>query len=383
MVDVPRNAAAADVMSPFTVAVPQADLDDLAARLAGTRWAGSLPDGGLGVPPDELRELAEYWADGYDWRAQEAWLNTFPQVTTTIDGQRVHALHVRSPEPDAVALVLSHGWPGSIVEFGDVIGPLTDPRAHGGDPRDAFHVIAPSLPGYGFSGPTDGAGWDVDRIARCFATLVHRLGHDRYGAQGGDWGSAISRQLARVDPEHVLGVHLNMLGTRPPADPSTDAERDSAARAERYQRDGSGYAHLQSTRPQTLSYGLTDSPVGQLAWIVEKFDEWTDASQGRWGGIDRDRLLTNVMLYWLTGTAGSSARLYAESWRSFGSVARSEVPTGVAVFPADIMRPIRALAEEKDNVVHWTEMAHGGHFAAMEQPALLVEDVRAFFRPLR
>ncbi|GAB2910783.1 hypothetical protein GCM10027047_06270 [Rhodococcus aerolatus] len=210
-----------------------------------------------------------------------------------------------------------------------------------------------------------------------------RLGHDRYGAQGGDWGSAITRQLARVDPGHVVGIHLNMLRTPPPEDPQTDAERDSAAKARAYERDGSGYARLQSTRPQTLAHALVDSPVGQLAWVVEKFDEWTDSSQGRWGGIDRDRLLTNVMLYWLTGTAGSSARLYAESWRSSWAVERSEVPTGVAVFPADIMRPLRERASEVDHVVHWTEMPRGGHFAAMEQPDLLVEDVRTFFRPLR
>lgn len=377
-------AAPDDAVTPFALAVPQADLDDLAERLARTRWATALPgEANLGVTPDALRELAAYWADGYDWRAQEAWLNGFPQVTTTVDGQRLHALHVRSPEPDALPLVLSHGWPGSVVEFGDAIGPLTDPRAHGGDPADAFHVVAPSLPGYGLSGPTDGPGWDVRRIATAFATLVARLGYDRYGAQGGDWGSAITRQIARVDPEHVVGVHLNMLSTRPPKDPGTDAERRSAAKAQAYERDGSGYARIQSTRPQTLSYALVDSPVGQLAWIVEKFDEWTDASQGRWGGIDRDRLLTNVMLYWLTGTAGTSARLYAESWRAFGSGGRSEVPTGVAVFPADIMAPVRELASADDEIVHWTEMPRGGHFAAMEQPDLLVEDVRAFFRPLR
>ncbi|MEE6257188.1 epoxide hydrolase family protein [Plantactinospora sonchi] len=380
-------------MRPFRLDVPEADLVDLRRRLAATRWPAELPDRPWrrGVPLAYLKELADHWHTGYDWRRHEARLNSLPQFTATIDGTDIHLLHVRSPEPDALPLVVTHGWPGSVVEFLDVIGPLTDPRRHGGDPADAFHLVVPSLPGFGFSGPLDGTGWDVPRIARAWAALMRRLGHRRYGVQGGDWGHAVSRELGILDPEHVLGVHLNTLLTLPPDDPAeaaalTDAERARLARVADALPEMSGYAALQSTRPQTLAYALTDSPVGQLAWIAEKFLEWTDSTDAPEEAVDRDLLLTNVMFYWLTGTAGSSANLYYEHAHPAGPPVpprRLTVPTGVAVFGGDVAAPVRRLAERDNHIVHWSEFDRGGHFAAMEEPDLFVTDVRAFFRGLR
>jgi len=381
-------------VKPFTIAVPQADIDDLRDRLARTRWPDELPGVGWsrGVPLSYLKELAEYWRTSYDWRVHEARLNAFPQFTTEIDGQNVHFLHVRSPEPDAQPLILTHGWPGSVVEFLDVIGPLTDPGAHGGDPADAFHVVIPSIPGFAFSGPTTETGWDSARIARAWAELMRRLGYDRYGAQGGDFGAVVSPELGRIDPEHVVGVHVNAatVGFIPygPVEPAelatfTATEKARLERLGRYLSDGNGYFQIQATRPQTLAYGLTDSPVGQLAWIVEKFKEWTHSSaEIPEAAIDRDHMLTNVMLYWLTGTAGSSARLYYENMHS-GSWGHEpgKTPTGVAAFAEDI--PIRRYGERGNNIVHWTDFDRGGHFAAMEAPDLLVGDVRAFFRRFR
>jgi microsomal epoxide hydrolase len=374
-----------DEITPFRIDIPQADLDDLRRRLHATRWPTDVPGGGWewGIPLAEVRALAGHWADGYDWRAQEARLNEFPQFTTTIDGQRVHFLHVRSPEPDALPLLLTHGWPGSVVEFTDVIGPLADPRAHGGDPADAFHVVVPALPGYGFSGPTSEPGWNVTRIARAWLELADRLGYRRFGAQGGDWGSAVTRKLGVLSPDRVVGVHLSTMSTPVPDDADltglTDTERAHVAARHRFRTTGFGYGMLQSTRPQSLAYALTDSPVGQLAWIAEKFHEWTDLP------VDRDRLLTNVMLYWLTGTAGSSARLYAEAGRAgdWGPQPPSQTPTGVAVLPQEIAPPIRRFAEPGNRIVHWTEFERGGHFAALEVPEPLVADIRAFFRLVR
>jgi epoxide hydrolase len=373
---------------PFRIDVPQADLDDLRDRLARTRWPDQLPGVGwdYGIPLEYVRELASYWRDGYDWRVHEARLNGFGQFTTTIDGARVHFLHVRSASPDALPLIITHGWPGSVVEFMDIIGPLTDPAAFGGSPGDAFHLVIPSIPGYGFSGPTRDRGWDVRRVARAWAALMSRLGYDRYGAQGGDWGSSISRELGRVAPDRVAGVHVNMLFPFVREEPPdlTEVERARLAAMRRFQSDGAGYFTLQSTRPQTLAYGLTDSPAGQLAWITEKFGEWTDNGLPD-EAVDRDQLLTNVTLYWLTGTAGSSARLYYETARAraWGPRGDPAVPTGVAVFPREIAPPVRRFAGQTDNIVHWTEFDRGGHFAAMEVPDLLVGDVREFFRPLR
>ncbi|MBL1076890.1 epoxide hydrolase [Nocardia sp. 2] len=374
---------------PFRIDIPQADLDYLNSRLERFRLPDELPGMGwqLGVPKDYLTELVTYWRHDYDWRAQEKLLNELPQFTTEIDGQSVHFVHVRSPESTATPLIMTHGWPGSFVEFLDLIGPLTDPRAHGGDPADAFHLVLPSIPGYAFSGPTGEDGWNVNRVARAWSELMTRLGYSRYGVQGGDWGSGISQELARIAPDQVIGVHVNYLMTFPSG---MDGELDDLAPGdyarlallERFQGDFGGYMAIQSTRPQTLAYGLTDSPVGQLAWIVEKFKEWTDCTDRPEEAIDRDRLLTNVMLYWLTGTAASSARFYYEFARSMAAgnyPSRIETPVGVAVFPKDIVLPIRKLADRDANVVHWTEHPRGGHFAALEQPAALIDDIRTFF----
>jgi pimeloyl-ACP methyl ester carboxylesterase len=352
-----------------------------------------------GVPPEYLRELVRHWRHTYDWRAAEARLNEWPQFTTVIDGTTVHFAHVRSPEPDATPLIITHGWPGSIVEFLDVVGPLADPAGHGGDRADAFHVVVPSIPGFGLSGPTPDTGWEAGRIADAWAELMRRLGYERFGAQGGDWGAAISRELGRAHPERLVGVHLNLLPGAQAATEPTAEELEALSPEERertllswrrwaeWSREGTGYYAIQHTRPQTLAYGLTDSPVGQLAWIVEKFREWTDSAERPEEAVDRDRMLTNVMLYWLTGTAGSSARIYYERAHTRGRTARpaepSTVPTALALFPAEPQIALRHKAERTEHLVRWTEFDRGGHFAAMEEPDLLIGDVRAFFRELR
>ncbi|MGW4867679.1 epoxide hydrolase family protein [Streptomyces chartreusis] len=390
-----------DSVRPFRLDIPQSDLDDLHDRLDRTRWPDEIPGSGwaYGVPTDYLRDLVRHWRHVYDWRAAEARLNEWPQFTTTIDGANVHFAHVRSPEPDATPLIITHGWPGSIVEFLDVVGPLADPAAHGGDPADAFHVVVPSIPGFGLSGPTTESGWEAGRVADAWAELMRRLGYERFGAQGGDWGAAISRELGRAHAERVMGVHLNLLPGGQAATEPTPEQLDALSPEEReralaswrrwaaWSRDGIGYYHQQATRPQTLAYGLTDSPVGQLAWIVEKFREWTDSKELPEEAVDRDRMLTNVMLYWLTGTAGSSARIYYERAHARGRVAKpsepSAAPTALALFPAEPQIPLRHKARRTENLVRWTEFDRGGHFAAMEEPDLLVDDVRAFFRQLR
>ncbi|GAA4622136.1 epoxide hydrolase [Actinoallomurus vinaceus] len=393
-------ALADRTIRPYRIDIPQADLDDLHARLDRTRWPDELPGVGwaYGVPRDYLRELVRYWRHEYDWRAAEARLNTWPQFTTTIDGADLHFAHIRSPEPDAVPLIITHGWPGSIVEFTEVAGPLSDPRAHGGDPADAFHLVIPSIPGFGLSGPTRRTGWEYQRIAAAFAELMERLGYQRYGAQGGDWGAAISRELGRIRPDHIIGVHLNLIPDSGATSEPDAAELAALSPAERertlaswqryrdWARDGAGYAAIQSTRPQTLAYALTDSPVGQLAWIVEKFKEWTDSRDRPEDAVDRDLLLTNVMLYWLTGTAGSSARVYYERAHAdyWGDPPEpSGAPTALAVFPEENFIFLRHIAERTNAIVRWTEYDRGGHFPAMEEPDLLVADVRAFFRALR
>lgn len=385
-----------DPIDDFTISVPQSALDDLRERLRLTRWPASSPEPGWasGVPVLYLRRLADYWLHDYDWRVHEAALNAHSQGLTEIDGQRVHFLHVRSPEPDALPLVVTHGWPGSIVEFTRILGPLTDPRGHGGDPADAFHVVAPSLPGFGFSTPLSAPDWDHARIARAWLTLMERLGYDRFGAHGGDTGSKVSPAIGRLAPERVVGVHINGGLELPTADaPDLDsAVLDSAALSSaelaRLQsvrdlvRHGTGYADLQSTKPQTLAYALNDSPVGQLAWIVDKFKDWTDpAAELPEQAVDVDQLLTNVTLYWLTGTGASSAHQYRAVRDEPDEGGPSGVPTGVAVFPND--PAIRRLLERRHRIVHWTEFDRGGHFAAMEAPDLLVDDLRNCFRPLR
>jgi pimeloyl-ACP methyl ester carboxylesterase len=376
----------------FTIEIPQADLDDLRQRLRRTRWPSEVPGAGWsrGVPRDYLVELASYWAGDYDWRKHETELNRLPQFLTTVDGQRLHFLHLRSPEPEATPLLLLHGWPGSFVEFLDVIGPLRDPRAHGGDPADAFHLVIPSLPGYGFSGPLSAAGWGDGRAAAALAALMRRLGYDRYGVQGGDVGAFLGPLVGRAAPDHVIGVHLNAHVTFPSDDPAelaelTPAERERLERFQNFQDEQGAYLQLQGTRPQTLAYGLTDSPAGQLAWIVEKFKEWSDpAAELPDDAVDRDRLLTNASIYWLTATGGSSAQTYYERFHDpsmWAPKQRSTVPTGVAVFTTDVA--IRRFAERADTIVHWSEFDRGGHFAAMEAPDLLTADVREFFRGLR
>jgi pimeloyl-ACP methyl ester carboxylesterase len=378
---------------PFQIAIPQSDLDDLRARLARTRWPDELPGVGWsrGVPLGYLKELAAYWADGFDWRAQEARLNQYPQHTTTIDGQPIHFAHVRSPEPDALPLLVTHGYPSSVAEFLEIIGPLSDPRAHGGDPADAFHVVAPSLPGFGFSTPLRAAGWESGRTARAWVELMGRLGYTRYGAHGGDIGAGVSGDLSGLDPERVVGAHVNtdptglaLLDLLPAElDGLSEAEAASHQRLRHYGEEGKGYLQIQGTRPQTLAYALTDSPAGQLAWIVEKFKEWTDPAEPLPDrAVDRDQLLANVSVYWFTRSGASAATfLYeaAHAVREWG--APSPAPTGFAVFgEGGLMR--RAL-DPDHNVQHWSEFDRGGHFPAMEAPDLLVGDIRAFFRPLR
>jgi pimeloyl-ACP methyl ester carboxylesterase len=393
------STPAGDEIRPFRLQIPEAELVDLRQRLERTRWPGELAGVGwaYGVPLGYLQELARYWRQEYDWRAAEARLNEWPQFTTTIDGANVHFAHIRSPEPEATPLLLTHGWPGSIVEFTGVVGPLSDPRADGGDAADAFHLVLPSIPGFGLSGPTRDRGWEVRRVAAAFAELMARLGYERYGVHGGDWGWAISRELGRNQPDRVIGVHLTLISAYPTSEPSpdelsrlSDAERQrtlaSWERTRHWRRESEGYAALQSTRPQTLAYALTDSPVGQLAWMVEKFKEWTDSQERPEDAVDRDQLLTNVMLYWLTRTAGSSARIYYERAHADHDTATLEpstTPTAVAIFPHENFLPLRHLAERTDNIVRWSEFDRGGHFAAMEEPDLLVEDLQGFFRHLR
>lgn len=377
----------------FRINVPQSDLDDLRDRLARTRFPAPLPGDGwdTGVPVAYLRKLVSHWLRAYDWREQEAALNEYPQFTTEIDGQRIHFLHIRSPEPGALPLLLTHGWPGSFVEFLDLIGPLTDPAAHGGSSADAFHLVIPSLPGFGFSSPVTEAGWDTTRIAAAWAELMSRLGYQRYGVQGGDIGAAVSPAVGRVAQDQVVGVHVNGSLGMPLHGPDeaeqatlTDLERDRVARVGAFMREEFGYIAIQSTRPQTLGAALVDSPVGQLAWIVDKFREWTHPRTTLPDEvIDRDRLLTNVMIYWLNGAAGSAAYIgYAQEAR-WGMVNEpSGVPTGAIMFAHDV--GIRRYAETENTVTRWIDVEdRGGHFAALEEPELLTTDIRAFFHALR
>jgi pimeloyl-ACP methyl ester carboxylesterase len=376
-------------IKPFRIAVGDDVLDDLKDRLRRTRWpeAELVDDWSQGAPLAWIQDVCRYWAGQYDWRQREAGLNRFAQFTTEIDGLDIHFVHMRSPHAQALPLVITHGWPGSIVEFHKVIEPLVDPAAHGGDPADAFHVICPSLPGFGFSSKPKTTGWGVDRIAATWAKLMARLGYVRYGAQGGDWGSAVTTSLGAQDPAHCAGIHITLaMSARPKVEGQPTPEEVRALKgAEYYAEWDSGYSKQQSTRPQTLGYSLTDSPAGQAAWILEKFWAWTDCDGHPENVLGRDELLDNVMLFWVTATAASSARLY---WESFGPKRRTPhtvtVPTGVAVFPKEIVTPVRRWMEGSfTDIRHWSEMAKGGHFAAFEQPALFIHDVRAFFRGVR
>lgn len=372
---------------PFHIAVPEADLVDLRERLARTRWPERETVSGWeqGVPLDAARDLIDEWRTAHDWRRCEARLNGLPQFRTEIDGCGIHFLHIRSPEPDARPLVLTHGWPGSVIEFLEVIAPLTDPRAHGGDAADAFHLVIPSLPGYGFS-DRPAEGWDVPRIARAWLVLMKRLGYGRFFAQGGDWGSAVTTALALSGDPAVAGIHLNMVTVRPSEGDvanATEDERKALADLNRYMTDGNGYAVIQSTRPQTLGYALTDSPAGQAAWIYEKLRDWTDCGGVAEQALSRETVLDNISLYWLTGTAASSARLYHESFRKFPTDPVS-VPVACSIFPKELFRASRRWAERRfRDLRYWNELDRGGHFAAWEQPALFVDEVRAGFRTMR
>jgi pimeloyl-ACP methyl ester carboxylesterase len=370
----------------FRIDVPQTDLDDLHERLARTRWPDELPGvgWGYGVALDYVKEMAEYWRTTYDWRKHEARLNEFPQFTTTVDGQNIHFVHVRSPEPDALPLILTHGWPSTFTEFLGMVGPLTDPRAHGGDAADAFHVVIPSIPGYGFSGPPREPGWNPRRVAGAWDALMHRLGYDRYGAQGGDLGSWICRELGVLNPDGLVGVHVMQIFAFPSGDPAEMA-RLSAEDAKALEvlsgfRERAGYQAIHSTRPQTVAFALTDSPAGLLAWNLELPSGFGDSVDA----LDRDLLLTNVSLYWLTDTAASAARIYYEHEHAgYGAEEENTAPTGVAIFPYDFqsMRPFAERANT--NIVHWSKLDRGSHWAALDAPDLLTGDLRAFFRRFR
>ncbi len=377
-----------DAIEPFEVRVDDEVLEDLRRRLAQTRFPDQIEGTGweYGIPIDYLRELVEYWRDEYDWRAQEARLNELAHFRTTIDGQFIHFIHARSPHEDALPLLMTHGWPGSVVEFLDVIPRLTHPEAHGGSTTDAFHVVAPSLPGYGFSEPTRTRGWDAWRIASAFSELMVRLGYPRYGAQGGDWGSQVATRIGALDPEHCGGIHLNMAFAERPEEsiPLTDREKAELRAMAQFTREEAGYAQQQGTKPQTLGMALNDSPAGLLGWIVEKFRTWSDCDGHPENVFTRDQLITNVMTYWVTETITSSARLYWELWHAEqGAPDFVGVPTGVARYPKEVIQFPRAWVERRYNVTYWADIPRGGHFAAMEQPEIFVDDVRSFFRTVR
>jgi pimeloyl-ACP methyl ester carboxylesterase len=386
-------------IEPFRIHIPDDVLNDLRDRLRRTRWPDQISGSGwtYGTDGGYLRGLVAYWIDRFDWRAQEAALNRFAHFRADVDGFGLHYIHERGRGPNPVPLLISHGWPGSFVEFTEIIGPLTDPAAHGGDAADAFDLVVPSLPGYGFSDRPREPGMDVMRVAALFARLMEGLGYQRWGAQGGDWGSAISTALGTAFSDRVCAIHLNMLiAARPPSDPSElpEAERQMLERFNRFRSEETGYLQIQGTKPQTLGYGLNDSPAGLAAWIVEKFRTWSDCGGDVERRFTKDRLLTNITLYWVTETINSSTRLYYETLHnpalrgglgagSGDPVFKVTVPTGAAIFPAELYAPPRSWAEKTYNITRWTEMPAGGHFAAMEEPRALVEDIRAFFRPLR
>jgi len=386
------TAVQISAIQPYRVAVSDAEIADLRMRLERMRWPDQLPDAAwdYGTERGYLQQLCDYWRTEFDWRAFEARFNRFSHYVADADGQRLHFYHVRSPEPAARPLILSHGWPGSVAEFLDVLGPLSDPAAHGGNPADAFHVVAPSLPGFGFSGPTGRRGYRARDIAAAFDGLMQALGYGRYFAQGGDWGTLITTLLAATYPERVAAIHLNLLpGTPPdPANPTEGLnaeELEGLERARHFAAYETGYQAIQGTKPQSLAYGLTDSPAGLAGWIVEKFRGWSDCAGDVEATFGRDRLLDNISVYWLTGTINSSMRLYYEE---AGPGRRQplpdvHVPTGHAVFPAEIIQTPLRWAEARFNIARWQDMPRGGHFAAMEVPDLFVEEVRAFFRDYR
>ena len=374
-------------ITPFTIKISEDQITDLRNRINNTRWVEEecVNDWSQGIPLTYVREVADYWANQYDWRKSERYLNTFDHYQTNINDLNIHFIHQKSPHQNAYPLVITHGWPGSIIEFHKVIQPLVNPTKHGGKAEDAFHIICPSLPGYGFSGKPTVSGWGVEKIAQTWDQLMVLLGYGNYGAQGGDWGAAVTTQIGR-NVGHCDGIHINMPIGRPTPeslqDP-TDEEKSALEGLTYYQEWDSGYSKQQSTRPQTLGYGLVDSPVGQMAWIIEKFWSWMDCDGHPENTLTRDELLDNVMLYWLTASGASSARLYWESFGSFGGGDKVEIPTGVASFPKEIIRSPRRWCEQSYNITHWTTMPKGGHFGAFEQPELFVNDLRTFFKTIR
>lgn len=379
-------------LTPRPIDVPEADLEDLRQRLSRTRWPEkeTVDDWSQGIPLAYVQDVCRTWEKDYDWRACERRLNSYQQLRFAATGPGggplgIQVLNAPSTHRDAMPLVLTHGWPGSVVEFLEVIEPLRDPTKHGGSPEDAFHVVCPSLPGYGWSERPAETGWTTEHIAGQWVELMAALGHDRFAAQGGDWGSAVTTALGANHPDQVLGIHLNMVAIGPGRDPGelTEAEQESLKAYAYFEKWGTGYSKQQSTKPQTLGYGLTDSPAGQAAWILEKFSGWSEIAEIPDQLFDRHRLLDNVMHYWLPGTATSSARLYWESYGSFGR-GKVDVPTGVAIFPRELIRPSRRWAERRfSDIRQWNELGEGGHFAAFEQPAVFIDEVRAFFRGLR
>ncbi len=379
-----------DRVEPFEIRVSESTLDDLRERLERTRFPDALEGSGweYGTDLHYLRDLCAYWRDKFDWATQERILNRFPHYRTGVDGLGVHFIHARSTEPDAMPLLILHGWPGSVFNFYKIIEPLTDPVAHGGRAEDAFHLVAPSLPGYGWSDPPRQPGFDVRAMADTMVKLMAQLGYGRYGAQGGDWGAMIATYVGLLDAEHVSGLHLNMVPVGPPSGEKDFTEAEVAALSDmaQFQKEETGYQAIQGTKPQSLGYALNDSPAGLAAWIVEKFRSWSDCDGDLESCFTKDEILTNVMIYWTTGCITSSMRLYCESRRAgrFGPAdGRVEVPTGCAIFPKEIIRPSRHWAEKRYNVTHWTEMARGGHFPTFEEPEIFVDDVRSFFRSLR
>lgn len=377
-----------DAIKPFTIAIPQAQLDDLALRLGLTRWpdAEVVDDWSQGVPLAEMRKLVDYWQGQYDWRRCEALLNAYPQFTTEIDGVEIHFQHIRSPNPDAMPLLLTHGWPGSIIEFQKVIGPLSDPAAHGGDGADAFHLVIPSLPGYGFSGKPKETGWGVARIAKAWHQLMTRLGYGRYVAQGGDWGSAVTTAMGMQQPDGLAAIHVNMPIVMPEVldENPSPAEQAMLEAMAYYARWDGGYSDQQASRPQTLGYGLADSPVGQAAWIYEKFWSWADCGGDPLNALTYDELLDNIMLYWLNNTGTSSARLYWESFHAGFFAKELHLPTACSVFPKDIYAAPKSWAERcMHNLIYWNELDSGGHFAAFEKPDLFTGELRKAFRSVR
>ena len=386
-----RPRAKGSSVDSYRIHVPDEVLADLSARLQLTRFPDYFSEGDwdMGIDVPYIRELVAYWRSHFDWRAYEDRLNRLPHYTTTIDNQNLHFIHVRSPHPNALPLLMVHGWPGSVIEFRKVVDRLADPPRDGGEQRQAFHLVIPSLPGYGFSGPTRERGWNIERTVRAFAELMRRLGYPRYGAQGGDWGAMIATRLAELDEQHVVGLHTNMPIAPAPQKPGdlTGEEAQRLKRFEEHMARETGYARIQGTKPQTVGLALNDSPAGLLGWIVEKFRTWSDCGGDPESVFSRDDLIANVMTYWVTQTAASAARFYFENHLPEmdvpDGVARVSVPTGVARFPRELVLMPRSWLERRYNIVHWTEMHRGGHFAAMEQPELFADDVTKFFTALR